>query len=77
MYCPACSSNALDRTHIGTPVVDFFCCKCDSQFQLKAMSKPIGRKIVDAAYETTLRAILQNRLPHFLFLSYSNILQLH
>lgn len=73
MYCPACSSNALDKTHIGTPVVDFFCCKCDSQFQLKAMSKPIGRKIVDAAYGMMLRAILEDHLPHFLFLSYNNV----
>jgi type II restriction enzyme len=72
MYCPACTSNNLDKTKAGTEAVDFFCSGCDSQFQLKAMSRPIGRKIVDAAYEAMLRAILQNRLPHFLFLCYNN-----
>lgn len=72
MYCPACTSNNLYRTKAGTEAVDFFCSRCASQFQLKAMSKPIGRKIVDAAYDSMIRAILQDRLPHFLFLSYNN-----
>ena len=73
MYCPVCTSTNLDKTRPGTEVVDFFCSRCDSQFQLKAMSRPIGRKIVDAAYDAMIRAILQDRLPHFLFLSYNNI----
>jgi len=73
IYCPACASNSLDKTKPGTEAVDFFCSRCDSQFQLKAMSKPIGRKIVDAAYDSMIRAILQDRLPHFFFLSYDNI----
>ena len=73
MYCPACTSSNLDKTTAGTEAVDFFCAGCDSQFQLKAMSKPIGRKIVDAAYDAMIRAITQDRLPHFLFLSYNNM----
>lgn len=72
MYCPACTSNNLDKTKTGTEAVDFLCSRCDSQFQLKAMSRPIGRKIVDAAYDAMIRAVLEDRLPHFLFLSYSN-----
>jgi len=73
MYCPACTSNNLAKTKAGTEVVDFFCSRCYSQFQLKAMSRPIGRRIVDAAYDPMIRAILQDRLPHFLFLSYNNV----
>lgn len=73
MYCPACTANNLAKTRAGTEAVDFLCSRCDSQFQLKAMSRPIGRKIVDAAYEAMIRAILQDRLPHFFFLSYNNI----
>jgi type II restriction enzyme len=73
MYCPACTSNGLDKTRTGTEAVDFFCSRCSSEFQLKAVSKPIGRKIVDAAYDAMVRAILEDRLPHFLLLSYNNI----
>ena len=73
MYCPACTANNLAKTRAGTEAVDFLCSRCDSQFQLKAMSRPIGRKIVDAAYDSMIRAILQDRLPHFFFLSYNNV----
>ena len=73
MYCPACVANSLNRAPTGTPVVDFFCENCESVFQLKALSKPIGRKIVDAAYDTMIKAILNDRLPHFLILGYNNL----
>ncbi len=73
MYCPACMANRLDKTRTGTEAVDFICSDCDSQFQLKAVSKPFGRKIVDAAYGAMIRAITQDRLPHFLLMSYDNI----
>ncbi|MFH1370393.1 MAG: DpnI domain-containing protein [Planctomycetota bacterium] len=70
MYCPACTANRLCDTTPGTEAVDFVCSRCDAPFQLKALSRPIGRKVVDAAYDAMMRAIQQNRLPHFLFLSY-------
>ncbi len=73
MYCPACASNNLDKTKAGTESVDFVCSKCESQYQLKAVSKPFGRKIVDAAYDAMIRAIARDQLPHFLLLSYDNI----
>lgn len=70
MFCPACTSNHLDKTKTGTPVVDFVCSRCESQYQLKAMSRPLGRKIIDAAYDVMIRAVMKDYLPHFLFLSY-------
>jgi len=73
MYCPACVSNRLTPTKGGTEAVDFLCARCESGFQLKAKSGSIGRKVVDAAYDAMMRAVLENRLPHFLFLSYKNL----
>jgi type II restriction enzyme len=73
MYCPACVSNNLTPTKGGTEAVDFLCARCESGFQLKAKSGSIGRKIVDAAYKAMMRAVRENRLPHFLFLSYKNL----
>jgi len=72
MYCPACMSNRLQRLRAGVEATDFVCGRCDSGFQLKALSRPIGRKIVDAAYDAMMRAVMEDRLPHFLFLSYDN-----
>ena len=70
MYCPACSSDHLVDTKPGTKVVDFVCSRCDATYQLKALSKPIGRRIVDAAYDAMMQAILKDRFPHLLLLSY-------
>lgn len=70
MYCPACTSNYLVSVKTGTEAVDFICYDCDAAFQLKAMRKSIGRKIVDAAYDAMIRAILEDRLPHLLLMSY-------
>jgi len=70
MYCPACTANKLCDMIPGTEAIDFVCPRCDAPFQLKALSRPIGRKVVDAAYDAMIRAIQRNRLPHFLFLSY-------
>jgi len=70
MYCPACISNRLKGTPTGTEAIDFVCPRCDSNFQLKAMSKTIGRKILDAGYDAMMRAMLEDRLPNFVLLSY-------
>lgn len=70
MYCPACTSNYLVSVKPGTEAVDFICYDCNAAFQLKAMRKSIGRKIVDAAYDVMIRAILEDRLPHLFLLSY-------
>jgi len=72
MYCPACVSNRLERLRAGAEATDFICGRCEASFQLKALSRPIGRKIVDAAYDAMMRSIMEDRLPHFLFLSYDN-----
>lgn len=72
MYCPACTSNSLTDTANNTEAVDFVCKRCESEFQLKAKSGTIGRKVVDAGYDAMIRAIVADRLPHFLLLSYNN-----
>ncbi len=70
LYCPSCSNNSLQRARNNTPVYDFRCRECESDFQLKSLSRPIGRKIADAAYDSMIAAILQNRCPHLFVLHY-------
>jgi type II restriction enzyme len=50
--------------------IDYFCPSCDSPFQLKSQSKPIGSRIVDAAYSQIKRAILEDRTPDLFVLHY-------
>jgi type II restriction enzyme len=69
-FCPACESLHLRPTPQGTKAIDYFCPSCKSTFQLKSQSKPIGKRIVDAAYSEMKRAILEDRTPNLYVLHY-------
>jgi len=69
-YCPACTSPHLSPTPANTRVVDFLCPACGAEFQLKAKSTPLGKKVRDAAYAPMIERVLANRSPHFAFLQY-------
>ena len=69
-FCPACESPALTVAPRNTVAVDYSCPACKSPFQLKSQSKPLGSKIVDAAYSEMKRAILEDRTPNLFVLHY-------
>ncbi len=69
-FCPACESPRLRSAARGAAAVDYFCPSCDSPFQLKSQSKPLGNRIVDAAYSEMKRAILEDRTPNLFVLHY-------
>ncbi|MFI5058701.1 MAG: DpnI domain-containing protein [Candidatus Acidiferrales bacterium] len=69
-FCPACESPRLNLAPRNTVAVDYFCPSCESPFQLKSQSKPLGPRIVDAAYSEMKRAILKDRTPNLFVLHY-------
>jgi type II restriction enzyme len=69
-FCPACESPRLCSAPQGTAAIDYFCQACNSSFQLKSQSRPIGSRIVDAAYSEMKRAILEDRTPNLFVLHY-------
>jgi len=69
-FCPACESPRLRSAPQGTAAIDYVCPSCDSPFQLKSQSKPLGTRIVDAAYSEMKRAILEDRTPNLFVLHY-------
>ena len=69
-FCPACESPRLNIAPRNTVAVDYFCPSCESPFQLKSQSKPLGSRIVDAAYSEMKRAILEDRTPNLFVLNY-------
>jgi hypothetical protein len=69
-FCPACESPRLNIAPRNTVAVDYFCPSCESPFQLKSQSKPLGTRIVDAAYSEMKRAILEDRTPNLFVLHY-------
>src|SRR5712691_10404012 len=65
--------SASQRARVGTEswgAANFFCPSCESPFQLKSQSKPLGSRIVDAAYSEMKRAIFEDRTPNLFVLHY-------
>ena len=69
-FCPACESPRLNVAPRNTVAVDYLCPSCESPFQLKSQSKPLGGRIVDAAYSQMKHAILKDRTPNLFVLHY-------
>jgi len=71
LYCAACSSDRLSPAKANTPAIDLVCPQCDESFQLKSMRAWGQRKIVDAGYDSMIRAIRSDIVPNLLVLQYS------
>jgi type II restriction enzyme len=70
LYCVSCRSNRLEPASDNTRVIDFICENCYEKYQLKSQSKPLRKKVVDAAYEPMMDAIEENKAPNFLLMHY-------
>lgn len=55
----------------NTPAVDFVCPRCGQSFQLKSLKTWNRTKIVDAGYDSMVRAIRSDRVPNLLIMQYS------
>lgn len=71
LYCPRCGNRSISKFENNRPVADFFCPKCQNQYELKSKSGSIAKKINDGAYETMIQRITGNQNPDFLFMRYS------
>jgi type II restriction enzyme len=72
VYCAACDSNRLKKSRANTPSLDFVCPRCEQLYELKSLKKWNPKKIVDAGYESMMRAIRGDRTPNLLVLHYSS-----
>lgn len=69
MYCPNCG-NSLHGYENNRPVADFYCSKCNEDYELKSKKNSMGKKIVDGAYSTMISRLNSNQNPNFFFLNY-------
>ena len=76
MFCPICGAPVLNHYEANRPLADFFCDKCNSDFELKSkMSKPkvFNRKIVSGEYNKTIERITSLHNPHLFLMTYANM----
>lgn len=71
IYCPSCGNESLNSFANNSPVADFLCLGCSSEFELKSKKDAFSLKIVDGAYESMIRRINAENNPHFFFMNYS------
>lgn len=69
IYCPSCG-NSLHGYENNRPVADFYCSKCNEDYELKSKKNSMGKKIVDGAYTTMISRLNSNQNPNFFFLNY-------
>ena len=69
IFCPSCGI-AVCSYENNKPVADFYCSKCNEDYELKSKKDSMGKKIVDGAYSTMIDRLQSNSNPNFFFLNY-------
>ncbi len=70
-YCPSCGEPSLFEFENNRPVADFYCNKCNEEFELKSKRGKFSNIITDGAYYTMIERINSDNNPNFFFLTYS------
>jgi len=71
-FCPSCGYEELNQFSNNSPVADFLCTTCKSEYELKSKKDSFVTRIVDGAYSTMIERINSENNPHFFFLNYSS-----
>ncbi len=71
-YCPSCGNERLNNFENNSPVADFYCHKCQAEYELKSKKDSFAEKIINGAFSTMLKRINSENNPNFFFLNYSN-----
>jgi type II restriction enzyme len=72
IFCPSCGNEMLNEFANNSPVADFFCSNCKSEYELKSKRDSKSLKIVDGAYSTMIERINSENNPNFFFLNYNS-----
>lgn len=69
VFCPSCGGSLNDYEN-NRPVADFYCTKCNEDYELKSKRNSLGNKIADGAYSTMINKVNKCTNPSFFFLTY-------
>lgn len=71
MYCPNCGNDRLTQFPANLPVADFYCPRCNDQYEIKSQKKRFGNKIANGAYLTKLQRLNSDTSPNLILLTYN------
>lgn len=70
LYCVNCGNPEILQFPANLPVADFYCPRCNDQYELKSQKKPFGAKLANGAYATKMERLKSASNPNLLLLSY-------
>ena len=70
LFCPACGNDKLTKFENNRPVADFYCARCNEEYELKSQKQKFGKKVTDGAYGTLTERLSAANNPNFAFLQY-------
>lgn len=70
LYCLRCTRNALARLPASTPVADFECPRCNASYQFKSKDGRFGSLLVGAAFDVTVRAARERKMPEHILVEF-------
>ncbi len=73
LFCPCCGNSNIVHFHNNRPVADFYCSKCNEEYELKSKNGNISNKIADGAYETMINRINSSNNPNLFVMQYDKI----
>lgn len=70
IYCPNCGNIKIEEYVNNKPVADFYCKKCNEDFELKSKNGKISKTIPAGAYSKMIERINSITKPNFFFMCY-------
>ena len=70
-FCPNCGYFNINKYQNNKPVADFFCPKCNEDYELKSKQGIIETKILDGAYNKKIERLQSNNNPNLFILNYN------
>jgi len=70
IYCPNCGAVKIYEYENNKPVADFYCKKCNEDFELKSKKGKIGKTVPAGAYSKMIERINSTTKPNFFFVGY-------
>lgn len=73
LYCPVCGSSRLMHCKVSSPVADFYCEHCHSEFEQKSENRvSLPRTLQGGAYSAMETRLKSDENPHLLVLTYAD-----
>ncbi|MEQ1950343.1 DpnI domain-containing protein [Mesorhizobium yinganensis] len=70
LYCPNCGNPEVLQFPANLPLADFYCPRCNDQYELKSQKKPFGAMLANGAYSTKMERLKSASNPNLLLLNY-------